>query len=173
MTQIDAVINALKELGGRAQLKEIYPLAMGMAHFGGKTPKNTIRNYLLRNPKVFRSSPDKPDGWWELISFQEEISRRDQLISKLEKEIETLRKIPTEDDFVRRLVKESKKLYKHEKDKVKVIRQILYNLGCIEAEAELDAWIDGKEYKTSVNVAGNMYVQGNLNNVHDNKTVNF
>lgn len=56
------------------------------------------------------------------------------------------------DHFVRRLVDETKNLYKHERDKIEVVRQILYNVGRNDAEAELDAWIEGREYKPTVNV---------------------
>ena len=173
MTQKEAIVKALEMLGGRANLKRIYPLAMELTHFGGNTPENTIRNYLLKNPKFFRSSPGKPSGWWELVSFQEEIAEMQAKIQVLEDENEKLRNTPTEEDFVKKLVKETKKLYKHEKDKIEVVRQILYKVGRNDAEEELDAWIEGKEYKSSVNVTGGMHIHGNLNDVHNNNTVNF
>jgi len=61
-------------------------------------------------------------------------------------------------------VRETKKLYKHEKEKTEVIRQILYKLGRTDAEEELDAWIEGKEYKPSVNVAGDYVVNKHVEN---------
>lgn len=150
-------------LGGRARLKEIYPLAVEIGDFSGsKDEKATIRNCLLTSPKCFRRSPDKPDGWWELISYQEEIADLDRQIKELMEENERLKAVKTEDDFVRRLVRETKNLYKHEKDKIEVIRQILYKVGRSDAEEELDAWIEGREYKPSLNVAGDFVMSKNV-----------
>ena len=85
MTQKEAIEKALEKLGGRATLQEIYPLAIGMGHFSGsKDKKATIRNYLQTSPKNFRRSPGKPDGWYELISYQENIACRDRRIAELE-----------------------------------------------------------------------------------------
>ena len=84
MTQKEAIEEALRMLGGRAPLQEIYPLAIGIGDFSGsQKPKATIRNCLLTSPKSFRHSPGKPDGWYELISFQEEIACRDRQIQEL------------------------------------------------------------------------------------------
>ena len=92
-------------------------------------------------------------------------------LAQKEKEIKVLtqknkdmhKKNPTADDFVKRLVREAKKLYKHDKGKLEVIRQMLYNLGCVEAEAELDACIEGKEYKP-MNIEGDYVVTKNVGN---------
>jgi hypothetical protein len=102
---------------------------------------------------MFRPSAGKPDGWWELVSFQEDIATRDHRIHELEEENARLKAVRTEDDFVRRIVKETKKLYKHDKEKTEVIRQILYKVGRSDAEEELDAWIEGREYRTAETVA--------------------
>lgn len=163
MTQKEAIVKALQTLGGRAQLKEIYPLALEFGNFrGSKDKEATIRNCLQTSPKSFRRSPDKPSGWWELVSFQKEIARRDLRIKELMEENERLKAVKTEDDFVRKLVRETKKLYKHEKEKTEVIRQILYKVGRGDAEEELDAWIEGKEYKPSFNVQGDLVVNKNV-----------
>lgn len=165
MTQRESIMKALQSLGGRAQLQEIYPLAVEIGDFSGsKDKKATIRNCLQTSPKYFRRSPDKPDGWWELLSYQEEIALRDLRIKELEEENERLKNVRSENDFVRKLVRETKKLYKHEKEKTEVIRQILYKLGRTDAEEELDAWIEGKEYKPSVNVAGDYVVNKHVEN---------
>ncbi len=165
MTQREAIMKALQSLGGRAQLQEIYPLAVEIGDFSGsKDKKATIRNCLQTSPKYFRRSPDKPDGWWELLCYQEEIALRDLRIKELEEENERLKNVRSENDFVRKLVRETKKLYKHEKEKTEVIRQILYKLGRTDAEEELDAWIEGKEYKPSVNVAGDYVVNKHVEN---------
>ena len=165
MTQKEAIVKALQTLGGRAQLKEIYPLAVELGNFSGSNnPQATIRNCLQKSPKFFRHSPGKPDGWWELLSYQEEITLRDKRIKELEEENERLKTVKTEDDFVKRLVRETKNLYKHEKDKIEVIRQILYKVGRSDAEEELDAWIEGREYKHSLNFAGDYVVSKHVEN---------
>ena len=165
MTQREAIEKALRKLGGRAQLHDIYPLAIEIGDFSGSQNKEaTIRNCLQMSPKRFRRSPGKPKGWWELISYQEEIAVRDKCIKELKAENERLKAVKTEDDFVRRLVRETKNLYKHEKNKTEVIRQILYKVGRSDAEEELDAWIEEREYKTSLNVAGDYVVSKKVEN---------
>lgn len=165
MTQKEAIIKALEELGGRAWLRYFYPRVIQLAKFKPDSDKKaTIRTTLQRHPECFRHSPGKPDGWWELVSFQEEIASRDQRIKELEEENARLMSINTEDNFVKRLVRETKNLYKHEKDKIEVIRQILYKVGRSDAEEELDAWIEGREYKSSINVQGNYVAKQTIEN---------
>ena len=162
MTQKDAIIEALNRLGGKASLKDIYQLAYTLADFSrSKNWHATIRSYLLRETGTFRPSGQ---GWWELVSYQEEIASRDQRIKELEAENARLRAIKTEDGFVERLVRETKKLYKHEKEKIEVIRQILYKVGRSDAEEELDAWIEGREYKPSINISGDYVVTKHVDN---------
>ena len=112
--------------------------------------------------------------------YEDETKKRDVKIEQLEKRIkeleaeaERLKQQPSEDSFVERLVKETKNLYKHEKVKTEVIRQILYKVGRSDAEAELDAWIEGKE-RPSVSVAGdyvaNKHVENEVNGVASGAT---
>lgn len=82
---------------------------------------------------------------------EQKLIEAEKQIIELKAAIEELKKIPSEDDFVKRLVKETKKLYKHEKEKTEVIRQILYKVGRLDAEAELDAWIEDRQ-KPLVNI---------------------
>lgn len=155
MKQKEAIEKALQELGGRATLQDIYPLAMEYGDFSGsQKPKNTIRNCLQKSPKSFRPSPGMPKGWWELISFQEEIARRDQYIKELEaeakernREIEVLKRRPTVDDFVKRLVSATKKLFGINRKHADYIRQVLLKLGRDEEQEELLLWIQHKEKK--------------------------
>ena len=164
MTQKEAIIKALEMLGGRAQLKDIYPLAIEIGDFSrSQNMKATIRNCLLTNPKDFRHSDGKPVGWWELTSFQEEIAEMKAEIKNLKEENERLRAVPTEDDFVNKLVTDAENRYKYEKDMIKAIRTILYNLGRTEDAAKLDAWIEGKEYKP-MNIEGDYVVTKNVGN---------
>lgn len=160
MTQKEAIEKALQKLGGRASLKEIYPLAIGFGDFSGsKNKEATIRNYLQTSPKSFRKSPEKPAGWYELISFQEEIANRDNRIAELEallttknKEIEELKNIPTENDFVRRLVHSTKNLFGVNRKHADYVRQVLLKLGRDKEQEELLAWIERREQKTEKRV---------------------
>lgn len=89
MTQGEAVIKALEDLGGKATLRQIYDLAQRYATFGTKTPEESIRAILQRSPKAKQKV--KGSGWWELASYQEEIEllkkairERDERIHELE-----------------------------------------------------------------------------------------
>lgn len=88
MTQGEAVIKALVDLGGKASLKQIYALAKTYVTFGTKTPEESIRAILLRSPKAKQKV--KGSGWWELVSYQEEIARLEQTISARDKRIQEL-----------------------------------------------------------------------------------
>ena len=91
MTQKEAIEKALQILGGRATLKEIYPLAFQYGDFSGSKDKEaTVRNYLQTSPKMFRHSPEMPTGWYELISYQDEIAKFKQEIVKRDEEISSL-----------------------------------------------------------------------------------
>jgi hypothetical protein len=172
MTQKEAITEALRKLGGKASLNCIYCVAYSLADFtGSKDWKATIRWYLQKETDSFR--PLKR-GWWELVSYHDEVALRDKRIEELEKENADLRAVKTEDAFVKKLVKETMNLYKHEKSKTEVIRQILYKVGRSDAEEELDAWIEGREYKPSINIAGdyiaNKHVTNEVNNVASGAT---
>ncbi len=147
MTQKQAIMLALEQLGGRARLGEIYQRAYGLADFSGSNdPKATIRSCLLRETKVFRS-PQK--GWWELVSYQEELARREQRIKELEGEVERLKAVRTEDDFVARFVEKVKHNLKRDKKTVEEIRKLMDALGRSDADRELDEWLQGKEKKVA------------------------
>ena len=150
MTQKEAIIEALKRLGGKANLNDIYRFAYTLADFSGsKDWKATIRWYLQKETDSFRSSKR---GWWELLSYQEEIASRDNRIAELEakikekdEEIAEWKKVPTEDAFVKKFVKETKHFFKHDRKKADIVRQIMIKVGRSDADKELDLWIDGKE----------------------------
>ena len=154
MTQKDAIIEALKRLGGKANLNDIYRFAYSLADFSGsKDWKATIRWYLQKETDAFRSSKR---GWWELVSYQEDIASRDNCIAELkaklaekEEEIAEWKRVPTEDDFVKKFVKETKHFFKHDRKKADIIRQIMIKVGRYDADKELDSWIDGKEQSSA------------------------
>lgn len=162
MTILEACEQALLEMDGRAPLKYIYFRVKKLVKLNGKTPEESIRSEIYHHPERFRKRNDK-NGWWELTSYQTEIAELNQRIKELEEENERLRAVKTEDDFVRRLVEETKNLYKYEKDKMKVIWQILHTLGRRDAEAIIDACLKDKDNQSSLNVNFNHYDNKNTN----------
>ena len=145
MKQKEAIIEALNRLGGKAKMSEICKWAIAIGDFSGsKNPKNTIRNCIYTNPKDFRSSGN---GCWELVSYQEEIANRDKEIARLKAEVERLKTIKTEDEFVKRLLKSTKSLFSVNRKHADYVRLVLLKLGRDEEEKELLAWIERREQK--------------------------
>lgn len=139
MTHKEAVRTALELLGGKAHLKQIYPVAIKL--IGDNTHsvdiKATIRRELNSSPLDFKATPDS-EGWWELISYQEEV--------KILKEIiEQLAAIPKTNDFMRDFLKEVMHVYKHDRIKADLLRIVLRNLSYEDEALVLDAWIEEKE----------------------------
>lgn len=145
MTISEACEKALKDLGGRAHLSDIYPRVLKMVKLTGATPTNSIRTEMKNHPLLFRHSPNKPRGWWELTSYQEEIVELKSQIEELTEENKQLIAIPKEADFVDRFLKEVMNEYKRKRGDADPIRNILRHMGHEEAAAVLDAWIDEKE----------------------------
>ena len=143
MTQKEALEQALKDLGGRAPLKDIYPIALKYCtHKEGSKIKDALRSCIHRDRSKFIPSPGKPVGWWELTSFQEDVAQMKTHIQELEEENERLRKVPTEDDFVERFIKQVKTFLKRDKKSVDEIRKILVALNRADAAKDLDNWIE-------------------------------
>lgn len=148
MTQTEATIKVLQELGGRAVLADIYPRVLRLAEFKkGSDAKATIRTILQRHPDKFRRSAGLPNGWWELVSFQEEIASRDKRIKELEEENSRLKNLKTEDDFVKRMVCATKKIFGVNRKHADYVRQVLIKLGRDEEQEELLAWIERRDQK--------------------------
>ena len=133
MTQKEAIIKALEEHGGRERLPVIYPRVIQLATFKpGSDKQATIRTTLQRHPECFRQSPGKPKGWWELISFQEEIASRDRQIAELQallfakdKEISELKEYETADLFVGRLIDATKTVFATKRNDARPVQQVL------------------------------------------------
>lgn len=160
MKQKEAIIEALKRLGGKAKLSDIYRFAYPLADFSGsKNWKATIRSCLQREPDAFRPSKR---GWWELVSYQEEIAWRDRRIKELEEENARLKAVKTEDDFVERFVKKVKHNLKRDKKTVEEIRKLMDALGRSEADRDLDEWLQGKGSGVVKKVT-KKYIQKNIN----------
>ena len=81
LTHKEAVKRALEELGGRARLRDIYPRVIPLVKYkAGSDIRATLRRVLQTTPELFRHSDGKT-GWWELVSFQEELTERDRMIA--------------------------------------------------------------------------------------------
>jgi hypothetical protein len=169
MTQKEALEQALKDLGGRAHLQDIYPVAIKyITHKEGSKIYDSLRG-CIHDKRRFRPSPDKPQGWYELLSFQEEIACRDKRIKELEVENARLKSIKTEDAFVEKMLKETKKRFKHESERNKAVAvsQILAWAGREDASENLDEWLEGKE-KPFIAVNGDYVVSKHVENEIDN-----
>ena len=164
-TQKEAARKALEILGGRAQMKYICLVA---AHLIGhntqaKDVKNNVRREIYTNSTLFQRVPDMPDGWWELVSYQEEIAVRDNEIEALKAEVERLKKVPTEDDFVKKLIKATKTQFRFKRNEADAVRQVMDKLGRSDADADLTAWMEGRENKASVSIGKLEVRQGGTN----------
>ena len=129
--------------------------------FKGATPYNSICTELINHPKNFRRTEGKK-GWWELVSYQEEIASRDKRIKELEEDNARLNSVKTEDDFVARFVKKVKHNLKRDKKTVEEIRKLMDALGRPDADKELDDWLQGKDKKVVKQVT-KKYIQKNIN----------
>lgn len=146
MTHVNALKHVLAELGGRAQLKEVYPRVIKLITFKeGSNIQATLRTALQRNPKYFRQSEGKPDGWWELVSYQEEFAALKKKNEELKERNNVLMAIPKEAEFIEKFLAEVMNEYKRKRPDADPIRNILRHMGHEEAAAVLDAWIDEKE----------------------------
>lgn len=146
ITQKTAIVRALEERGGRARLSDIYPRVIELATFKEDSDKQaTIRTTMQRHPELFRRSPGKPDGWWELVSFQEEIAELKQKVSDLAETNKLQAAIPKDVNLIERMLPEMMDVCMHERMKADPLRIALRHLGYEEAAAVLDAWIGEKE----------------------------
>lgn len=83
LTHKEAVKKLLEELGGRARLRDIYPRVITLVKYKpGSDIKATLRRLLQTTPNLFRRTEGRK-GWWELVSFQEELAVRDRKIALL------------------------------------------------------------------------------------------
>lgn len=146
ITQKTAIVKALEERGGRARLTDIYPRVIELATFKEDSNKEaTIRATMQRHPELFRHSPGKPDGWWELTSYQEEVAALKQQVLELKERNRQLRSMPRATDIIEKMLPEMMDVCMHDRMKADSLRIVLRHLGYEEAAAVLDAWISEKE----------------------------
>ena len=169
MTISEACEKALKDLGGRAHLSDIYPRVLKMVKLTGATPTNSIRTEMKNHPLLFRHSPNKPRGWWELTSFQEDIATRDNRIAELEallsakdKEIFELKQQETADFFVSRMIDASKTVFATKRNDARPVQQVLVVMNRPEQQ-ELMEWIIGKPTKVINKTITKKIIQKTIN----------
>jgi predicted transcriptional regulator len=112
--------------------------------FKGATPYNSICTELINHPKNFRRTEGKK-GWWELVSYQEEVAALKKENEELKESNKRLTSIPKEAEFIERFLDEVMDVYKYDRKKADPIRIIMRTLGHEDAVAVLTAWIDEKE----------------------------
>ncbi len=147
MNQIDIIIEVLKKLGGRGTVEDI--CVLGKHYIGDSSTAQSveanIRRILNSNPEVFRHPEGVERGEWELVSYRNEVSELKLALEIQRKEIQYLKSIPKEADFIERFLEEVMNVYKHDRKKADSIRIALRNSGHDQAADVLDAWIDEKE----------------------------
>jgi len=174
MTQKEALEQALKDLGGRAPLQDIYPIAEKyITHKKDSKIKDSLRG-CIHDKRRFRPSPGKPTGWYELLSYQEEVATLKRENEELKVTNKLLIAIPKEAEFVDKFLKEVMNEYKRKRKEADPIRNILRHMGHEDAAAVLDAWIDEKEEElkkaleklafASINVHGDYVVNKHVDN---------
>lgn len=149
----------LEKLGGCAYLTDICILAKYYIGDSSKAKdvKNNIRRELNSNPELFCHVEGKPDGWWQLKSRKDEIAELKAKLAEREKVIDEQRKIPTEDDFIRRLLEKLRTVWRDEKKTINEFRKILDAMGRSDIVEELDRCMEDKAKKYT---SPNIVVQG-------------
>jgi hypothetical protein len=168
ITHKEAVIKSLEMLGGKAQLKQIYPVAIKLIgkNTTAKDIKAIIRREINSNPLIFKSAGEK-DGTWELLSYQEELAKKNQEISVLKDKLlikeQYLKSLKTEDDFIKRLLRKLKTIWKDDKKTIGEIRKILDSLGRPDVVEEIDAFMERRTKRTKKqNELNNIIVNGDF-----------
>lgn len=146
MSQIEAVVEALKKLGGKGELKYIYMSAIDLiGEHNSKNIRANIRRCLNSNPNLFYPLKDKGDGYWGLVSYQNELDKRDARIDELEAEVKEHKSRPTLESFVKLLLEATMNLFLVNREAADPIRQMLGVIGLKKEEAVLAAWILNKK----------------------------
>ena len=85
-------------------------------------------------------------------------------IVDLQYENEQLKTIGTADDFVKRLVEETKTMFVVSREKADIVRQVLLKMGKTAEQQELADWIIGKPTPPKIiqNISGSQVFNGNI-----------
>lgn len=181
MTHKEAVQKSLEMLGGKATLKQIYPIAIKLIgkNTQSKDIKATIRRELNSSPFFFKSTPNE-EGSWELLSYQAELKKKDDMIANLYAQLlakeDEIKSIKTEDDFIYRLLEKLKTIWKDDKKTIAEFRKMLDALGRTDVVAELDMYFENKAGKskkqnskaTKIVVNGDLVTSKNVANEVNN-----
>lgn len=138
-----------------------------------KLQQEVVRSRVEYLVKEHEDANDKSDA--KINKLNEKVQQLTARIRELEQQLEQQRQVPTEDAFVNRMLKVAKSLFKYERGKADCIRQVMAKMGRDDAEADLDAWIEGRRPQTRIRT-DRIEVQGNLNarqvnEIHDNDSV--
>lgn len=82
----EAAVEILTVLGGKAHRSQIIPYILEQVEFKGDTPEHSISCSLQRAKKIRASEGQR--GWWELVSYQEELSKLREENERLKHECE-------------------------------------------------------------------------------------
>lgn len=174
MTYTKAIQKALTELGGRARLKDILPRAALYKEGTHRSQQveNTIRSEIYRHPQYFRRSPGKPNGWWELVSFQEEMSQLKEKNKDLENRVIELEKCEKVDAYLNRFMAQLLDGYKRKDDIVDAVRCVFSNTGKEREAKLLDEYLDSHQVPLIlINQAGDVITNGGKKIVKNLKKV--
>lgn len=95
-----------------------------------------------------------------IFRLKRDINQCNKTIHNQQEQIRKL-KLNSKETFIHKEVEAAKKLFKHDKSKVDVLRQLFDKMGLKDAERELDAWIDSNEKPIiSIENAGDVITGG-------------
>ena len=181
--EIDALfLNAIHGIG--VPVKKALEKLQNSIEDQSKLHEHIVKRWQKKYDQEIRNRESLRLQWEEeskqqkdrIKELEDKLAEKACEVYELEVEVDRLKKVPSEDEFVKRLVKETKNLYKHEKEKTDVVRQILYKVGRSKEEAELDAWIEKREKRFNIRTKkieiGTLNTEA-VNDVHDNNNVNL
>lgn len=146
MSQIEAVVEALKKLGGKGELKYIYMIAIDLiGEHNSKNIRANIRRCLNSNPNLFYPLKDKGDGYWGLVSYQNELNEKELRILELQTELNAWKSRTTLEEFMKIMLEVTMSLFRIRRQNADFVRQVLSVMGLKKEEAVLAAWIENKE----------------------------
>lgn len=146
MKQVEAVVEALKILGGNAELKYIYMVAKSLiGEHNSKNIEANIRRCLYSNSNLFCPLKEKGEGYWGLVSYKNELEQKNARIEELEADVKERDSRPTVESFVKLLLEVTMSTYIIKRENADYVRQVLCSMGLKKEEAVLIAWILKKE----------------------------
>lgn len=156
MKQWEAVVNALKKLGGEGDLRDITLLALNDKQTdwsNTKTPRASVRRIVRNTPKHIMPLEN---GRYALISHRNRVD-------ELEQELMEARAVRPAKAFLDDMLAMIAKKYKFDKEAMKHYYELLIDMNETEAADEVDKLIN-RLIPRSINYNGTtIYNQGTLN----------